>query len=308
MGKEVIGSSGFTAEEEASLEIEPGDDVIETPDAPVEVEDEDDEPIAPAAGAKPNGAKPPEGYAPVQALHEARAKAKEAVAAEKARADKLEQTFQDFLKRSTLSPTQTAKQEPPKVTIPDFETDPVGHLKAAQAALDEKLAKYDSEQKERSQREEADARTQTNLQKYANAVSAFKKENADYDAAMQFLMDVRDKELEVAGYTDPTDRSNRLQYEEGLIAGKALNEGQSPASRFYELAKHRGFKGAGASAETSKLDNLVKGAKASKTLATASAAPTGDEMSLERLAELMDSDPEAGDKLWAKMQRAGRLG
>lgn len=308
MGKEVVGDSGFTAEEEASLEIEPGDDIIDTPEAPVKVEDDDEDDAPPVAGAKANGAKPPEGYAPVQALHEARAKAKEAVAAEKARADKLEQTFQDFLKRSTLAPAPAAKQEPPKVAIPDFETDPVGHLKAAQAALDEKLAKYDSEQKQRTEREESEARTQTNLQRYATAVSSFKKENADYDAAAQFLMDAREKELEVAGFSDPVERSNRLQYEEGLIAGRALHNGQSPAQVFYELAKHRGYKGAAATAEVTKLDNLVRGAKASKTLATASTGPSGDEMSLERLAELMDSDPEAGDRLWAKMQRAGRLG
>ena len=54
-----------------------------------------------------------------------------------------------------------------------------------------------------------------------------------------------------------------------------------------------------------KIDTLVKGQKEG-SLGTGGGEFEG--MSLKRLADLMDSDPEAADKEWIKMKKAGLLG
>lgn len=304
MGKET--ATGFTSEEMA--ELEPGDDDLGETTETIEEDDggEDTQPSSgsappppPAAKSPQTSSKPPQGHVPQQALHEAR----EQLKAERARAERMEETFRRFVERQ--APPQQPNQQTEQ--IPDFQTDPVGHLQAKQAILERDLADARRTQSERQQQEQQQTQTQGMLDRYAASVRTFKRDTQDYDAAYQFLADARDRELEMLGFDDPTDRANRMQYEEGVIAGRALHGGKNPAQIFYEAAKARGYKGPAAAQEEDKLARLQKGANGAKTL-NGGKAPTSEEMSLQHLSDLQDSDPDAADKLWEKMRRSGRLG
>ena len=292
---ETTGSSGFTAEEEAELQA--GDDIIDD----VGQDGEGGEESQPAAKepeqkaeAKPNG-KAPDGYVPQAALHEARQRGKE----DRERADRMEKMFQRLME-DRQQPKQGAKD----AEIPAYDVDPLGHTKGLLDRAVRELQEIKGAHQERTKQEEQYAQTQQKLSQYANAVSTFKRQTPDYDEAFQFLNDVRDKELAVF-IEDPNERAERLQYEEGVIAGRAMAQGKSPAQIFYDLAKHRGF-GAKLAQEENKIERLQKGQQAAKSLGGGK-APEG-EMSLDRLTKLADEDPEEFDKQWRIMQRKGMLG
>ncbi len=299
MGKE--SQAGFTAEEIA--ELEPGDDIVEeTLEQPEpEIEEQEVPETQPAPAAKPAqaGGKPPQGHVPQQALHEAR----EQLKAERARADRLEQTFQRFIERQTPQPQPGTKEDP----LPDFQTDPMGNLAARLERAERRNAEFEQRGQQQQQQEQQQGQTQELLNRYAASVRTFKREAQDYDTAYQFVADARDRELEMLGWDDPAERANRLQYEEGVIVGRALRTGKDPARVLYEYAKARGYKGPAPQQEDDKLARLQRGANAAKTL-NGGKPPQSEEMTLERLAELQDSDPDAADKLWEKMRRAGKLG
>lgn len=302
MGKE---PNGFTADELAELNAGGDDDLgADTQEGDAEIDadlgeqGEVDIPAAQPQRQPQNDGKPPKGFVPHQALHEAREQAKAAAA----RADRMEQMFQRLMERQPQQ-QQGAKED----QLPDFNTDPVGHLAAKLERAERKLADFDQRGQQQQQMTEQQGRTQALMDKYAGSVRTFKRDAPDYDAAYQHLADVRDRELEALGFDDPTERANRLQYEEGLIVGNALRSGKDPARMLYEFAKSRGYKGAAAQQEEDKLARLQKGANAAKTL-NGGKAPQNDEMTLERLADLQDSDPEAADRLWERMRKAGRLG
>jgi len=98
--------------------------------------------------------------------------------------------------------------------------------------------------------------------------------------------------------------------EEGQLVGRALRAGKNPAQVVYEFAQHRGYKPNGEakpSEEGDKLERFKAGAEASKSLSGAGAKSEGT-MTLERLAELADSDPAAFDREWDKAKQKGLLG
>src|SRR5205823_1434802 len=113
--------SGFTPEEVA--ELANGDDALETETGEETTSGDttltDATTSTDAGTGKPAVTKPPPGYVPQESLHEARQRIKE----EKARADRLESTFQRFMERQGQPDPKT---QAPQIRDPN--TDPVGNL------------------------------------------------------------------------------------------------------------------------------------------------------------------------------------
>lgn len=301
MPAEKIADNGFTAEENAILS-EGDDDLGEVKEAPEGEEGAEPEPQSKGAesvadkAARPNG-KSPDGYVPQSALHEARQQAKEY----KARMERMESLFQKSMERPQPQQQQAPAKAQPE--IPAYDQDPLGHTKAqldrAMATIDELKGNF----QQRTQHDEQAARTQSTLETYGRHVSTFKRQTPDYDDAFQYLMDTRDKELSFV-HEDPTERTNRIQYEEGYLAAAAMRQGKNPAQVFYEMAKVRGYKGKQPAVEENKIERLTKGQQASRSNAGGKVAD-GDDISLEKLAE-MDPDSPEYDKAWAKFEKAAR--
>lgn len=297
MPAEKIADNGFTAEENAILAE--GDDDLGEEAEKVEPETSADD-VAETATAKPADAKPhptedPRGLR--AALQESRQREKDA----RASMARMEALFQKSMER----PQPQQQQAPAKTTpeIPAYDQDPLGHTKAqldrAMATIDELKGNF----QQRTQQQDEQSRTQSTLETYGRHVSTFKRQTPDYDDAFQYLMDTRDKELSFV-HEDPTERTNRIQYEEGYLAAAAMRQGKNPAQVFYEMAKVRGYKGKQPAIEENKIERLTKGQQASRSNAGGKVAD-GDDISLEKLAD-MDPDSPEYDKAWAKFEKAAR--
>jgi len=305
----VAEKTGFTAEELRQLgegpegEIEA--EVEETAAEETEVEETTEaaatEETTTTAKTDTSKAPQPKGDLSV-ALREEREK-RQALAEKLSR---MEGAFEHFVKQAN-APRQEQQQRKPEEAIPDYNTDPIGHLNAQLAATVRELNAIKGQQQQFSQREVEQGRANEMMNRYASSVRDFAKETTDYDAAYQHLAKSRDEELKTLGFTDPAERTNRMQYEEGLIVGRALMSGQNPAQILYEAAKLRGYAKAQPKPAESKIVTLAKGQQAAKTLSTAKGGDS-DAMTLERLSELMEEDPDAADKMWSKMARMGKLG
>jgi len=304
--------SGFTPEEMKELSEPANDEAVEAEPEVEETEEDaapEPQPAAKAqvepAQAQQKGAKPPPGFVPKEALDEVRVQAREA----RDKAARMEQTFQELQRRIA----QQAQPQPKEPQFPDINTDPAGHILAKQQYLESELAKIRGQASEREQAAQQEARTNEMLQRYASHVSQYTKQAPDFNEAYAYLAQAREKELELAGYSDPVDRTNRLQYEEGLLVGRAMMTGQDPAHMLYELAKFRGYAKSAPepkpAANDNKLATIAKGQKAAKSLGNGSGAANANEvMTLEALTALADEDPDEFDKQFERMKRKGLLG
>ena len=299
----------FTPEEQAELDA--ADQEQAGGDAP-EVEEGGDEQPEPApqeqqqkAAPQQDRGKPPPGFVPSGALEEERGRRKELAE----RMGRMEQTFQQLVLRqqqqSQPQPNGQAKQD----QIPDYETDPIGHMRALLQNTQHELASLKGVTQQTRQEQEAYAQMQQSMSQYERHTQEFARATPDYTEAATFLRTMREKALN--RFMSPAEVDQRIQYEEGLLAGKAMMEGKNPAQLFYEMAKDWGYKAKGSEPQESKLDRLKNGQKASASLSTSKGAGTpagsADAMSLEALSELYKTDPVAADRMWDRMAKAGRL-
>jgi uncharacterized protein (DUF1810 family) len=185
-----------------------------------------------------------------------------------------------------------------------FDDDPEQYVNGVASSLDNRVRAVEQRDIERRQQEEAVGTQDHLINQYAASVRTFSNAHPDFQEAYTFLSKSVDDELKVRGISDPTERANIIVYEEGTMVGRAMREGRDPAEMMYDFARHRGFKANGQ--EDGKLDQLKKGAEASKSL---SGTGKGEgSMTLSRLSELADSDPEAFDREFEKAKRQGLLG
>jgi hypothetical protein len=304
-----VNEQGFTADEQAEM-----DAAGENEDAVGEAEEvEGAEPEAvepapaastePGAAAKPGdkGAKPPSGYVPQAALHEARKEGQE-LRERMARMETLWQQSQAERRQEAARVQQQAQQG----QIPDFDSDPIGHLRAQNAILEQNMRQMQGQSQESMRQQEEARQTHAMLENYAAQTREFAKTAPDRDDAYQFLVDHRDKELQALGFADPVQRQARLQYEEGFIAANAMRQGLNPAAAMYEAAKLRGYVKKGSAVGDERLARIVKGQKNSASLGAVKGAGEGDGgLSLEALASMSG---EEFDKAWEKARKSGLLG
>jgi|TARA_R110000744_G_scaffold14205_5_gene40568 hypothetical protein len=162
------------------------------------------------------------------ALSEERGKRKEL----ESKLAQMEGRFQEFMER--------AAPKEPEATIPEFDEDPAEHLRMSQEVTQrtvQSLAEQQAQEVEqRYQRQQIDAFAGRLKESEAD----FAKANPSYEDAASFLRDSRKAEYKMLGWQEHEVESKLI--EETIMLGiDAERRGISPAQRFYDIAKGRGF-------------------------------------------------------------------
>ena len=162
------------------------------------------------------------------ALSEERGKRKEL----ESKLAQMEGRFQEFMER--------AAPKEPEATIPEFDEDPAEHLRMTQEMTQrtvQSLAEQQAQEVEQKyQRQQIDAFAGRLRESEAD----FVKRNPSYEEAVNFLRESRKAEYKMLGWQEHEVESKLI--EETIMLGiDAEQRGISPAQRFYDIAKGRGF-------------------------------------------------------------------
>lgn len=186
------------------------------------------------------------GTVPQKALHEERERRKAAQKeAEEARTSfaKLQSRLDTLTEIAKTATGGTQRAETPTApTVPDINTDPVGHFRAKTEALERELA---DTRKWRTDQEQRSAAT-NNVQRIAQIAQAkeaeyIKTTAPDYNDASTHLRNIRDAQLIAYGITDPMERGNIIAQDAITIAANALSQNKNPADIIYNMAKASGY-------------------------------------------------------------------
>ena len=254
------------------------------------------------------GSPPPKGYVPHEALHQSREEGKavkQSLRDAELKIARLETLFEQVSKRA-----QQPQQQKPEV--PAFDQDPANHLRGRMEELAGAVTRLDGQSRQQAEAEQGQARQTQFLNQYATAARSFSQHTPDFKEAYEWLATDIDGELQVRGFTDAAQRTQTLLYEEGRLVGDAMGRGEDPAQVIYNLAKRRGYTGAAPEAAEEpqgapRLAQLQKGQAASRSLS----GPKGrgeDNLSVQRLVELADEDPDEFDRRFDEAKRKGMLG
>jgi hypothetical protein len=302
---------GFTPEEQAEL------DAAEQENVPVEGEEVEEQPESepePVAEEKPTKAapqateraKPPAGFVPQSALHEARQQAQEA----RERAARLEGAWAQLQDR--LKPQQQQQSGPAPAQVPDFNVDPIGNLQGQLAQAVQTINELKGHTQKTVEQQQQQAQYNQFVDAYRSDVSSYAREAPDFGEAYRWLEQEATREIE-ARYPGITaqDVQSILVAEEERIVANAFRNGRRPAQVVYEYAKARGYKKPAPAPEENKLERLKAGQKAAASLGSAKGAGKQngvDNMTLEAYAELMESDPAKADQMWPALAKRGLFG
>lgn len=239
--------------------------------------------------AAPDGER--QRFVPHEALHEERTKRQEL----QSKVQEMEARFKTMVERIQQRDTPPPAPEAPPV--PNPETDPIEYIKY--------LGQQQERQQAEQQRQQAEQqRFQAFQTKLGEAESAFRADTPDYDAAVQFALEARHKELELFGVTSPQERGAIIQQEIWQHANRHFETGANPAKSFYEYAKLRGYGAAPPTPPTpapqEKVASLAAKQAVARSPALASSAPT-DPVSLESLSGMNDDEFDRYfEQLWKK--------
>lgn len=230
---------------------------------------------------------------------------KRAAAAERAR---IEERLR-LLTEVAQSHVAPKAEEPPEPPAPDFSVDPAGFFKHSfeqlsrhQQKIAERLAKVESGATEQTQRQQQDQAVQE-LQQWAIAQeNEFARETPDYQAAMQYLHNVRAESLRTLGETDPAVIQRTIRNDVLQAANNARQRGKNLGEMLYTIAKHNGYRAAEpasasatevapTSASTTAAERLVRGRDMATTLGTTGNAPRG-ELAPQHLVDMSEKEFE----------------
>ena len=199
------------------------------------------------------------------------------------------------------------------------------------APLREYLGKIEqtaTQAEQRSQQIEQRWTQQSEEQRVGQQVVSLEREfmaqTPDYMPALQHLAKSRMEELSIffpddsmsamdaaakSGFQSVAEYRNAVMAaEQKQLARQALATKQNPAELLYRIAKQRGF-AAPRQAEPAKpaaLESVRRGQAAAQSLSGGGATNSGsDDMSVDDLANMYLEDPDAADKMFAKMKAKG---
>ena len=239
-----------------------------------------------AEPAKPSVTK----VVPLAALHEARNEAKELKEQLRRKSE------EDAARYAALQQRLDQLQNPPPEK-PTFEVDPANFLKDKVDTIEKTQAREEQEKNLARLENEVSARLQ-------NSEAAYAKDHADYNDAAKYLGDVIVKNLKTLGITDPVKHTAAFKQEVLKLTISALQTGREPAELVYEMAKNQGFT-APAKKDTGKIENIVKGQEAAKTLGSGGRVDTGA-LTLDTLARMDDDEYTAlvaDEKKWKQLEK-----
>lgn len=242
--------------------------------------------------------QPDQRTVPLAALQEERAERK------RLRDDlqRMQQQQDALVQRILASQQQPAPQEP-QVQIPDYATDPVGHLRAQNEILARQMQQMASYLNGQHQQTEQMTQQQQQQAAVANFIAMheqeFRAKAPDYDAAAKFLQQSRAEEYRALGMTNPIQIQNALNQDLVVMANIAYQNGTNVAEAAYQLAKARGYKAAAGGAQgaqggqqqdsAARLAAIAQGQQQSASLSQAGGASPAP-MSIEKLLAMSDAE------------------
>jgi len=225
---------------------------------------------------------------PLAALHEERAKRKEAIA-EKQR---MEERFTQIMDKLASRVGPDPEQAPKAPELPSLDENPVEHFDKRLAQMEAAAQQQREAEAQNAQRAQQEQQWNQVLNAYTQDVARFAQTEEAFHEAYDFWGNSRMAELQAGGAT-PQQATHILQQEEAAAVVRALQEGASPAERVYAIAKARGYqpKPAASPAAGPDLEVIAKGQEHSGRMPAGGNAPA--EVSLESLAAMDDDAFEA---------------
>jgi len=234
---------------------------------------------APAEEAEATEEKPK--FVPHAALHEERLK-RQALERE---TTELRNWQRQMLER--FNAAEEAKRQAELPQPPSMDDDPVGYLAHETKTTRELLERERVERQQRDEQAQWQAYVQHDRQ-------AFVAQTPDFDTAIQFLAESRQRQYEALGYS-PHEVQQALNNDALGIATTARERRQSPSVILYNLARAAGYTPPEDTA--SKLATIAKGQETTRT------AGAGKAKAQLTPADLLNMSPEDFDKHWDKVMR-----
>lgn len=197
---------------------------------------------------------------------------------------RLEQLLAAFQQQQAPQPAAR-----PAPTIPDINTDPVGHFAAKQEAAERELAEIKEWRARQEQQAQGQSQEQQFIAAYTTDAAKFASKQADFPAAYNHVKESLVRDFLEAGYT-PQDAIAELQDQERKIAARAFREGRSPAEAIYRLAKARGFTGVPQADPAARMEAMQRGQAAARTTAGPGARGRFEGLTVESLANMSDAE------------------
>lgn len=192
-----------------------------------------------------------------------------------------------------IAPQQQAPQ------VPEFDADPAGHLKYQVETVKQTLAQLAQAQAQRQQFEQQQAAQAQAEAAVVNTEAAFVAKTPDYYEALDFMRGKLAQRFETLGV--PKEHVQQAVANDLRMFGlRALQAGQNPAEKVFQLAKIEGYNGP-AQANSQKLSTIAQGQAASRG-ARSSAPASNGEMTLEAAAKLSYKElAKMSDDAWARL-------
>lgn len=128
---------------------------------------------------------------------------------------------------------------------PDPEVDVVAALKHTQAQLAAERQRQAQEAQQRQVIEQQTHIARTIQTKVEDFEAEFKAENPDYDDALEHVLDTKEAEFEMAGFSKSQAQAAAAQWAMNAAAAM-LKTGRNPAEQAYAMAKRLGYQPKGA--------------------------------------------------------------
>lgn len=177
---------------------------------------------------------------------------------------------------------------------PDPDEDPIGHFQHEIDQLKQTQQQRQMYEQQQLQAQRMEQERQHFVDTYAADLRQYQRDKPDFNEAYQHVATVLDKQLQAAGWTEPTQRETMLRDYETRMAAQAWQSGRSAAEVIYEFAQAQGY---GASSEN-KMETIQRGQQASTSLSTGGRTDASNEVTLETLSDLEGAE---FDKAFAKL-------
>ena len=289
----MAGLDDFAPDVDIQAEMDSPTEVVEAVEAPVVEAPPTPEPVTPVEVAEAPKPKPPPGFVPLGALHEARERNQRITSEYEAKIAAIEARL------------EAINNPPPKV--PTFDEDPANNLRME---LDRTRKEMEPVKQQLQAHAEANERQKAEAsltQAVTSAEAEFTQANPDYLEAVAHFQKVSSNNLQLMGITDPATISQQLRNDAIRLSVQALRMGKSPAEVVYALAKNAGYAKSAPAGGAQTLANIEKGQKATPSMPGGGQKAAGD----ISIADINSMDDDEVDKLigddasWKKLLRTG---
>lgn len=230
-----------------------------------------------------------------------------------AQVDRMNERWIDLVGRmqqQQQQPTQPPQQPPESkpgqetIEVPDFDEDPIGHLRAKNEILERQLTEVNAD---RQQRQQTTAQMQQfqQLQAGVSQMEAeFAKATPDYHDAVGFMYANVAKMAEAMGYP-PQQIQQTISQMAMDISVRALQQGKNPAQAAYEAARGMGYTGAKPPEQPPTGGEQTPRPQAPTSLSSVAGkrSSPGGMPSLDTISKM---EPDEFDKFWAELEKTAR--